>query len=162
MQFSLRAYSSANDLIISMAVLSPSTVLDIRPVNQAVRLLGSVTKHIAALIPGRSTRERSITSGPLISKDTEFLENSSSDVASSPRRNSFWSQFGLRIANWARLTRSATSAGSCIGSPNCSSLTSMLWPCLSVKHRIFTIHFQGDEVLRERRHSVGQLSCTCQ
>lgn len=72
-------------------------------------------------VPGRSTKEISLYSGPVISKQTMLVENEFSDGALKSMfasKNSSAGKLGLRIANWARSTRSFTEFLSVMPSPN--------------------------------------------
>jgi len=109
-------------------------------------------------IPGRSTNDKSATSGPLIAKETQFIENvrvlPSTD--SSSVKKLFAGFPGFKIASWARRIRSSTSFLSYIGSPNVSFFDCPRgWPFASVVMRSKTVHFQGKGEY-ESLHSVGQ------
>lgn len=110
--------------------------------------------------PGRSQKDRSATSGPLIWSETQLFEKLSSDSSpssSSPSKKCFRGFLGFRMARCARLIRPSTSALSVIRAPNGSFLACPRgWPFSSVMNRRETMHCQGLS-LRERRHSVGHL-----
>jgi hypothetical protein len=74
-------------------------------------------------VPGRSTKEISLYSGPVISKQTMLSENECSDgpralKSTFASKNASAGKLGLRIANWARSTRSFTKSLSVMSSPN--------------------------------------------
>ena len=114
--------------------------------------------------PGRSQKDRSAISGPLIWSVTQLVEKLSSGSATSssaPSKKSLRGFVGFRMARCARLMRPSTSALSVIVGPKNSFRASpRVWPFSFVMNRNETIHCQGP-LLCERRHSVGHLGKTC-
>jgi len=113
---------------------------------------------ILLYVPGRSTNDKSATSGPLIAKETQFIENVKAlpSTDSSSVKNFLAGFPGFKIASWALRIRSSTCFLSWIGSPKISFFDCPSgWPLASVVMRNDTVHFQGwDEY--ESLHSVGQ------
>lgn len=111
--------------------------------------------------PGRSTKDKSATSGPLISRQTQFFEKLSSlsgGSSSCPSRKSRRAVLGFKIARWARRIRSSTSSLLWITPPNASlRIWRTGWPFTSVMKRKVMAHCQGSEE-DMRRHSVGTLA----
>ena len=110
-------------------------------------------------LPGRSTKEISLYSGPVISKQTMLLENETSAGALKSTlafKNVSAGKLGLRIANWARSTRSFTKSLSVMSSPK-GSLDSSdeLAPPKEEYRRKKTRHVHVSP--RIKRHSIGHL-----
>ena len=109
--------------------------------------------------PGRSTKEISLYSGPVISKQTMLGENESSDgvlKSTSASKNDSAGELGLRIANWARLTRSSTESMSVISLPKSSldSSDGFAPPEVELRRK----KTRQDHVSpRIKRHSIGHL-----
>jgi hypothetical protein len=114
--------------------------------------------------PGRSQKDRSAMSGPLISRMTQLVEKLSSGLATSsstPSKKSLRGIVGFRMARCARLIRPSTSALSVIVGPKSSFRASpRVCPLSFVMNRNETTHCQG-LLLCERLHSVGHLGKTC-
>ncbi len=109
--------------------------------------------------PGRSTKEISLYSGPVISKQTMLEENEISAGAQKSTlasKNVSAGQLGLRIANWARSTRSFTESLSVMASPKGSLDRSDEFAPPEVEYR--RKKTRHDHVSpRIKRHSIGHL-----
>ena|SRR5712671_929349 len=157
-QLSLQIYSLASRSTSLESLGSPP---GIKPVIFQLPTKPRPSRHV----PGRSTKERSSTSLPRISRQTEFEEKDNLNGLSSDSSGDVFKNFsgrvpGFRIATWARRIRSVTRALLKMGSPNS---TRRGWartaPSSSVRRRSETTQRHGSEE-EVRRHSVGHL-CRC-
>ena len=113
-------------------------------------------------IPGRSQNERSVRSGPLSSRQTQFFEKlillPPSGSPSGPVKKTSWLVVGFKIARWARRIRSSTSLfSSMLGPKGMFCAPPIGCPYLSTVFLNTTLHDQGRSEY-DRRHSVGHLS----
>src|SRR6267142_2579983 len=107
--------------------------------------------------PGKSTKEISVYSGPVISKQTMFGEKESSLGAFKSRsscKNLAKGTLGFKIASCARNTRPSSKSLSVIISPKGSFL---LCPSDTDTRRKETRHDHSRPSPRIRRHSMGHL-----
>src|SRR5712672_1888935 len=131
--------------------------LRIKPVRTISKLIpyGSKLRDV----PGRSTKEISLYSGPVISKQTMLGENersAGSFKSTSGSKNFSAGELGLRIANWARSTRSFTESMSVMTSPKRSLNSSDEFAPPEVEDR--RKKTRHDHVSpRIKRHSIGHL-----
>ena len=129
--------------------------LRIKPVKTISKLGYSLNlRHM----PGRSTKEISLYSGPVISKQTMLGENESSVGALKSTlafKNVSAGKLGLRIANWARSTRPFTASLSVMSSPKGSLDRSDEFAPPEVERRKKTRHIHVSP--RIKRHSIGHL-----
>ena len=141
--------------MLSRSPLVPT--LRIKP----VRAISKLVRYGLNLgdLPGRSTKEISLYSGPVISKQTMLDENESSVGTPKPTlapKNVSAGKLGLRIANWARSTRSFTESLSVMSSPKGSLDSSDKFPPREVEYRRKkTRHSHLSP--RIKRHSIGHL-----
>ena len=113
--------------------------------------------------PGRSTKDKSSTSLPLISRQTRLKENDtclSSNSSGLASKKKLLAVSGLRIAHWARRIRSVTRDFSKMGSPNSTlSCGTSPTPFASLTIRSETTQLQRS-FERDSWHSVGHLRTT--
>ena len=112
-------------------------------------------------VPGRSQKERSVRSGPLSSRQTQFFEKLSSCLVSGspsgPDRKVSWLTLGFKMARWARRIRSSTCFLSVMVEPKgMFSAWPIGCPRLSTVFLNTTLHDQGRSEY-DSRHSVGHL-----
>jgi hypothetical protein len=113
--------------------------------------------------PGRSTKDKSSTSFPLISTQTKLKENDrclSSNSSGLASKKKSLSLSGFRIAHWARRIRSVTRDFSKMGSPNSTVQgRASSAPFASLTIRRETTQRQRS-LERDSWHSVGHLRTT--
>jgi len=106
-------------------------------------------------VPGRSTKEMSVYSGPVISKQTMSGENDSSPVSlkSTSSSTNLWDgMLGFRMACWAQNTRCSNNSLSVITAPK----GSFVCPDADTRRKK-TRHDHSGPSPRIRRHSIGHL-----
>jgi hypothetical protein len=141
--------------ILSRFPLVPT--LRIKP----VRTISKLVRYGLNLgdVPGRSTKEMSLYSGPVISKQTMLEENESSGWAlksTLASKNVSAGKLGLRIANWARSTRPFTESLSVMPSPKGSLDSSDEYAPPEVEYRRKKTRHNHVSP-RIKRHSIGHL-----
>lgn len=163
MQLGLQICSETRFLTCSMSPrLAASLTLAMIPARVQIRHEHeSSSAYNAQTLPGRSTKDRSGTSGPVICSEMQLREkpdcSTSSSSESSMSKKVSESLDGQRIANWARRRRSSTSFLSVMTFPNGLFCTGWIGlPSLSSMKRSATVHFHCPAVC-ESLHSVGQL-----
>jgi hypothetical protein len=158
MQFGFEIYFTAKSSMSWMLSLFPLVpTLRIKP----VRIISKLVRYGLNLgdVPGRSTKEISLYSGPVISKQTMLEENERSAGAlksTLASKKVSAAKSGLRIANWARSTRSFTESLSVMSSPKGSLDVSDEFVPPEVEYRRKKTRHNHVSP-RIKRHSIGHL-----
>src|SRR5258708_18309775 len=141
-------------MLFRLALVRTLRIKPMRTISKPVRYSSNLGD-----IPGRSIKEMSLYSGPVISKQMIFEENERSGGASksmSASKNDSAGKLGLRIANCARSTRFLTNSLTVRSSPKGSLVCSDEFASLELEtRRKKTSHDQDSP--RIKRHSHVQL-----